>query len=104
MIAYLTLLEGTPLHEVSEEVTRQRKLIRSLALDDEGMGGLCDTIEQFAEQQKGRSTPRRSRSGIFPGTLRLGHVAAHVVELMALVLTHEYEAALFLGDRIRKLG
>ncbi len=102
MIAYLTLLEGTPLHEVSEEVVRQRKLIRSLAQDDEGMGGLCDTIEQFAEQQKGRSSPRRSRSGTWPGTLRLGHVAAHVVELMALVLTHEYEAALFLGDRIRK--
>lgn len=102
MVAFLTLLQGSALDEVSDEALRRRRAIRSHYCDDEGMGDLCDGIERFVGQQKGRTAQRRGKSGIWTDTSRLGHVALHVIDLMGLVLTHEYDAALFLSNNISK--
>jgi GAF domain-containing protein/tetratricopeptide (TPR) repeat protein len=102
MIPFLALLQGTSLDEVCDEALRRRRAIRSQGCDDEGMGDLCDTIERFVGQQKGRTAQRRSKSGILTDELRLGHVACRVVDLISLVLTHEYEAALFVSSHLSK--
>ncbi len=102
MIPLLTLLQGTSLDEVSEEAVRRRRSIRSQTCDDEGMGDLCESIERFVEQQKGRTAQRRAKSGILTNDLRLGQVASRVLDLISLVLTHEYEAALFVSSHLNK--
>lgn len=102
MIAFLGLLEGTPLDDVAEEALRRRRAIRSHGCDDEGMGDLCETIERFVGLQKGRTTQRKSKSGIWTDEPRLGHVACNVLDLTSLVLTHEYDAAAFVGMHLRK--
>lgn len=102
MVAFLTLLQGSALDEVSDEALRRRRAIRSHHCDDEGMGELCDGIERFVGQQKGRTAQRRGQSGIWTDTSRLGHIALNVIDLMGLVLTHEYEAALFSSNKTSK--
>lgn len=102
MVAFLTLLQGTALDDVSDEALRRRRAIRSHHCDDEGMGDLCDGIERFVGQQKGRTAQRRGTSGVWTDDSRLGHVALRVVDLMGLVLAHEYEAALFVSNNTRK--
>jgi len=102
MVAFLNLLQGSTLDEVSEEALRRRRAIRSHHCDDEGMGDLCDGIERFVGQQKGRTAQRRGKSGVWTDDSRLGHVALRVVDLMGLVLNHEYEAALFVSTNASK--
>ena len=102
MIAFLTVLQGTSLDEVADEALRRRRAIRSQACDDEGMGELCDAIERFVGHQKGRTAQRRSKSSSWTDDSRLGHVACRVLDLISLVLTHEYEAALFVSMNLSK--
>ncbi|MBK9265795.1 MAG: GAF domain-containing protein [Polyangiaceae bacterium] len=94
MIAFLTLLGGTSLDEVSDEALRRRRAIRSQGCDDEGMGDLCDAIERFVGQQKGRPAQRKTNGSTRAGNMRLGHVACRVVDLVSLVVAQEYDAAL----------
>lgn len=102
MIPFLSLLQGTLLDEVCDEALRRRRAIRSHGCDDEGMGDLCEAIERFVGQQKGRTAQRRSKSGILTDDPRLGHIACRVLELQSLVLTNEYEAALFVSAHLSK--
>ncbi len=94
MIALLALLEGAPLDEVGEEALRRRRAVRSQSSDDEGMGELCDAIERFVGQQKGRAAQRKATAETSPTTGRIGHLACRVLDLMSHVLGHEYDAAL----------
>jgi PAS domain S-box-containing protein len=103
MIPFLMLLQGTPLDEVSDEALRRRRAIRSQSCDDEGMGDLCDSIERFVGQLKGRTVQRRVKSGVWTEALRLGHVACRILDLISLVLTYEYEAALFVSSHLNKV-
>ncbi len=101
MIAFMSLLQGRSLDEVLDEALRRRRVIRGQTGDDEGMGDLCDAIERFIGQQKGRTVQRRGKSGTWNEDLRLGHAACRVIDLISLVLAQEYDAALFVGNHLR---
>lgn len=101
MIAFLSLLQGIALDEVADEAIRRRHAIRTHTGDDEGMGDLCDAIERFVAQQKGRTVQRRGKSGTWTEDLRLGHAASRVIDLISLVLAQEYDAASFVSNHLR---